>query len=518
MGLFSTPQGDAMLDLLVPKGGAITDAHVGTSIPGKAINTPPNPSYADIVKGSNSDTKTTALNMDSPSYSATTSSYASGCYEGDYGDLNNIVLSEIQVLEEDSSEESTKPERPDSGYGGQSDNSSSSGYHSDHCHGSVSDSQASAVQSDSGDDETESETIPHAAPRFDHQVTVVEGKTDCERDDEIDGQDTDGQNTVTDAHVLDSDIPVEKEESEEEEEEGEQEEEEEEEQEKEREEQTSEYENEGENSESDDGEVMTKFWDVETNVDTGKYSTAESDSEEDNAQAGSDEDICPPAVPARGKALPTMQVGTYPSKHYIGYSRQRAQTDTVDTWLSEFNWQEEASIHEAVTFSKGKPLVKKGYAFPRDLPTDIDDVVAFWELDFQVKQQIIPRMGAWEGLGIAPRRSHSAKDHQKYMSYKVLYLKWEHLNRSKDQWYRKYGWRSLHYVLTVRTSSTKLYPHQCEPLPFTQYQKSRIEKFSTNGYMELPKGSPIATCAALSRTISEESNASTASVEMVGLC
>ncbi len=84
------------------------------------------------------------------------------------------------------------------------------------------------------------------------------------------------------------------------------------------------------------------------------------------------------------------------------------------------------------------------YAFPRITPRRIEQLVRFWENDFQVRDHIYPAMGTWDSLGVAPNRvDHPAPDVRKFLAYKTLYQKWMECNRSKDQWYKKYFGHSL---------------------------------------------------------------------------
>ena len=84
------------------------------------------------------------------------------------------------------------------------------------------------------------------------------------------------------------------------------------------------------------------------------------------------------------------------------------------------------------------------YAFPRVTPRRIEQLVKFWENDFQVGNLVYPCMGSWESKGIAPNRMFDpASDCRKYSAFKVLFRKWLECNQSREQWYRKYRGHSL---------------------------------------------------------------------------
>ena len=139
------------------------------------------------------------------------------------------------------------------------------------------------------------------------------------------------------------------------------------------------------------------------------------------------------------------------------------------------------------------------YAFPRVTPRRIEQLVKFWEKDFQVGSFVYPKMGSWESKGIEPNRNEDpASDCRKYSAFKVLYRKWLECNQSREQWYRKYRGHSLvdiangqvqTFVQKQKTDSTfrNLCPVDIAAQCWSQSQVFRRRQRS-NGHRPSPTG------------------------------
>ena len=116
---------------------------------------------------------------------------------------------------------------------------------------------------------------------------------------------------------------------------------------------------------------------------------------------------------------------------------------------------------------RGKLQISDRYRFPRLTPSDIDEIVNFWELDFQVGHYIVPRIGSWESNSLVPQKDSSPVDYHKYETYRDLYRKWLQCNRSLDQWYAKYGLMSLENIVHCSRKGQKRKFNTRRPLSAT---------------------------------------------------
>ena len=116
-----------------------------------------------------------------------------------------------------------------------------------------------------------------------------------------------------------------------------------------------------------------------------------------------------------------------------------------------------------VAICSGRPSsASSGYRFPRYQPDEIDEIIDFWETDFQVGAYIVPKMSQWERLGITPSADTQRSDWNKYALYRTLYTCWVGCNRSHEQWTRRYWGKSLAQVVhTTKAHVEKVYPSDC---------------------------------------------------------
>ena len=75
-----------------------------------------------------------------------------------------------------------------------------------------------------------------------------------------------------------------------------------------------------------------------------------------------------------------------------------------------------------------------GYRFPNMMPKQIEQLMAFWENDFQVDEEIYPKMSSWEKLGFVSAMKKVPRDYDEYCECEKMVKKWLACGKSKENW------------------------------------------------------------------------------------
>ena len=204
--------------------------------------------------------------------------------------------------------------------------------------------------------------------------------------------------------------------------------------------------------------IKTSNTDSDSNSDSSdeEEESSGSDSEQKNDSDGSDIDMSaffdsndPVYSYPSGPIKMTMkEIADYKqeecggSRYYNFGSEDMGFDDYFDSLANQCESEDDDDDYFCMTcFSMS---AGQTYAFPRVTPRRIEQLVKFWEKDFQVGSFVYPKMGSWESKGIEPNRNEDpASDCRKYSAFKVLYRKWLECNQSREQWYRRYRGHSL---------------------------------------------------------------------------
>ena len=121
-----------------------------------------------------------------------------------------------------------------------------------------------------------------------------------------------------------------------------------------------------------------------------------------------------------------------------------------------------------------------GYRFPKQMPNDIEQLMTFWENDFQVGQEIYPKMSSWGKLGIINAMKKLPNDYEEYCIYEKLVKKWLSCGKKEAVWYKRYWGLGLTQVLNYPKRRLKHYPVDHEKNVINNCSLPKKQKFTSH--------------------------------------
>ena len=186
-----------------------------------------------------------------------------------------------------------------------------------------------------------------------------------------------------------------------------------------------------------------------------KIGTSQSNSEtEDSGESDYDHEEPIPIIPPRLQRQNATALGAS-SQETRSFPASKIHTDISHYYedVDDFQLFEDFECYT----STGKPdSMSTSYCFPSKGAKDITAVLSFWEVDFQVGDQMIPRMGSWEQNGISPQKDTDTAGYARYLNYKKLFLKWVACNKSMEQWHENYWGDSLLKIINRKNKVSKI--------------------------------------------------------------
>ena len=102
--------------------------------------------------------------------------------------------------------------------------------------------------------------------------------------------------------------------------------------------------------------------------------------------------------------------------------------DYMDSFKNRYGDDDYSPTHP------GNKPAGSGHRFPKQVPETIQQLMAFWENDFQVGEEVFPKMSSWEKVGIVSAMKKFPKDYKLYCNYENLVKEWLSGGKNQSMW------------------------------------------------------------------------------------
>ena len=164
---------------------------------------------------------------------------------------------------------------------------------------------------------------------------------------------------------------------------------------------------------------------------------------------------CARALRRRGRTINDPESNDTRSSRLSTYQSTAKKYTKGSDYMDSFN--NRYGNDKYVPTHSGKSLIAgSGYQFPKRTPHRIEQLMAFWENDFQVGENVYPKMGSWEKMGIVSAMKNVPKDYDKYCIYENFAKEWLSCSNNQAMWTHKLT--EVYQILNCPNEHPKHYP------------------------------------------------------------